>query len=591
MYLSPEERAIGAENFRAALGSKPIRRELLKKAIKKEVASGKGLGPMYFGYGDSVDEPVRVGVIGTGDEGSVLIGAINPKYIAVKAIADIRPYNVWRAFNGDSYSDSARKARPGLMSVYGWKSEDAAKQNVKVYGAYDELLSRAKEDGIEAVIIALPLHLHAPAAIAAMKAGLHVMTEKLMGHSVHECKEMARVAKQTDLLLATGHQRHYNILYDDSVDMIRKGLLGKLHHIRAQWHRGNLPGADSWQQPMPKAAKPGDPQANDLDEKLRKWSAALEQLKREKGKPAAEWEKKVAEWEKKIAQVRAQIEDAIVDAAKFGYKDLAVKDAAGKLVYQGPPLEELIRWRLWDRTGAGLMAELGSHQLDAASIFVHAMHKAHDPSAEKPHPLSVAAAGNRPLFPPDRDCEDHVYCLFEFPAPGYDPKDPSGAQQKIGVQYASINGNGFGGYGETVFGTEGTLLLETEKEAMLYKTHETSSKTKVVVPKSEKKGATAALQADDSGDPESAAIGTLGALPAERGYTEELEHWAWCIRNRAPENQPRCTPKVALSDAVIALTANQAARKGERIEFKKEWFEIDSDETPEEIKPDVTRYK
>ena len=135
MYLSPEEKAIGKENFCAAIGSKPIRRDLLKKAIKAEVASGKGLGPLYFGYGESVSEPVRVGVIGTGDEGSVLLGAINPKYIAVKAIADIRPYNVWRAFNGDYYSDAARKARPGLMTVYGWKTEDEASKNVKVYGA------------------------------------------------------------------------------------------------------------------------------------------------------------------------------------------------------------------------------------------------------------------------------------------------------------------------------------------------------------------------------------------------------------------------------------------------------------------------
>ena len=78
------------------------------------------------------------------------------------------------------------------------------------------------------MIIALPLHLHAPAAIAAMKAGLHVMTEKLMGHSVHECKEMARVAKQTELLLATGHQRHYNILYDNAVELIRKGAAGRV---------------------------------------------------------------------------------------------------------------------------------------------------------------------------------------------------------------------------------------------------------------------------------------------------------------------------------------------------------------------------
>jgi hypothetical protein len=188
-----------------------------------------------------------------------------------------------------------------------------------------------------------------------------------------------------------------------------------------------------------------------------------------------------------------------------------------------------------------------------------------------------------------------VFCVIEFPAPGYDPKDPNNARKKIGVQYASINGNGFGGYGETVFGTEGTLLLETEKDAMLYKTHETMSKTKVVASKrkdkdgNEKDGA--ALRVDEAGDPESEAIGVLGTLPAERGYTEQLEHWAWCIRNRDPHNLPHCHPKIALGDAAIALTTNMAARKGQRIEFKKEWFDIDSDETPEGEKPDVSRYK
>jgi len=579
MYLSPEEKAIGKENFHAALGSKPIRRDLLKKAIKSEVRSGAGLGPMYFGYGQSVAEPVRVGVIGTGDEGSVLLGAINPKYIAVKSIADIRPYNVWRAFHGDYYSDSALKARPGLMKVYGWKTEDEAKKNLKVYGPYEELIANAKQDGIEAVIIALPLHLHAPAAVAAMKAGLHVLTEKLMGHSVRECKEMARVSQQTGLLLATGHQRHYNILYDDAVDMIRKGLMGQLHSIRAQWHRGNLPGRDSWQQPMPKKAKPDDPLADDLDRKLEQWSLALKQLTREGDKSAALWEKRVA-------QLQAQLADAAVEAQKFGYIDLDLKDAAGNVVYRRPAIEELLRWRLWNRTGAGLMAELGSHQLDAASIFIAAAH-----DGKKQYPLSVAAASGRPLFPYDREVEDHVYCLFEYPAPGYDAKDPIASRKKIGVQYASINGNGFGGYGETVLGTEATLLLETEKEPMLYRTHATTDKTKTVVAKSGSRKGLPTLQIDEAGDPESAALGVLGTLPAERGYTEQLEHWAWCIRNPAPENQPRCGPRVALGDAVVALTANLAARKGQRIEFQKEWFDIDRDETPEGDKPDVSRYK
>jgi len=83
-----------------------------------------------------------------------------------------------------------------------------------------------------------------------------------------------------------------------------------------------------------------------------------------------------------------------------------------------------------------------------------------------------------------------------------------------------------------------------------------------------------------------------GEAPPSRGYTEEMEHWAWCIRNPSPENQPRCKPEVALADAVIALVSNIALANPTtqpRIEFQKEWFDIASDETPEGIAPDVTR--
>ncbi len=337
---------------------------------------------------------------------------------------------------------------------------------------------------------------------------------------------------------------------------------------------------------MPNKAKPDDPQSEKLAAELADWQKKLKTINKDK---KGDWEKAAELLDRQIQQKHKQIED-VVDAAKYGYKNIDIKDG-NATIYSGPAIEELIRWRLWDRTGAGLMAELGSHQLDAAGIFVHAMHKAVDPKAEKPHPLCVAAAGDRPLFPPDRDIEDHVYCLFEFPLPGYKAGDPIAGGKKIGVQYASINGNGFGGYGETVFGTEGTLVLETERDAMLFKTHETASKTVVVPDKTSKdKSKTAALKVKDEGDSESAAIGLLGTLPADRGYTEELEHWAWCIRHRAPENLPHCHPKVALGDAVIALVSNIAARQGARIDFLEKWFDIDDDATPEDVKPDVKRY-
>ncbi len=133
------------------------------------------------------------------------------------------------------------------------------------------------------------------------------------------------------------------------------------------------------------------------------------------------------------------------------------------MVYDRPAIEELIRWRLWDRTGAGLMAELGSHQLDAASIFIAA-------APRRREAASAERGGRRPTgrcSRADRDVEDHVYCIIEFPAPGYDAEGPDGRPKKIGVQYASINGNGFGGYGEIVFGTEGTLVLEREQELQI----------------------------------------------------------------------------------------------------------------------------
>src|SRR5215471_12126635 len=161
------------------------------------------------------------------------------------------------------------------------------------------------------------------------------------------------------------------------------------------------------------------------------------------------------------------------------------------------------------------MAELGSHQLDASGIFVGAIKG--NPPHEKVLPLSVTAVGGRHLLPPHRECEDHVYCMYEFPKPGYyadeaksQVKDPS---KKLVVTYSSINGNGFGDYGEVVMGTKGTLVLLQERDVMLYKDADT--KTTVGVAKT-KDGPT--LDTTESGS-KSAAVGKLAleSGPPSRG--------------------------------------------------------------------------
>ncbi|MEI7863627.1 MAG: twin-arginine translocation signal domain-containing protein, partial [Planctomycetota bacterium] len=113
MNLNETQKKIGKENFDDVVGL--TRRDFLTGTLAAGLATGAGLGSIYFGYGQSVGSPLRVGVIGTGDEGSVLLGAHSPDYLQVVAIADLRPYNVFRAFHGDVSSPTAYAARPGLM--------------------------------------------------------------------------------------------------------------------------------------------------------------------------------------------------------------------------------------------------------------------------------------------------------------------------------------------------------------------------------------------------------------------------------------------------------------------------------------------
>ncbi len=583
MNLTPEQREIGKQNFYESVGT--TRRNFLLGSAVAAGVTGAGLGAMYFGYGAKVEKPLRIGVIGTGDEGNVLISSLNPEYVDVVAIADIRPYNQYRAFHGDEDNPEARK---GLMKVYDWKSEDEARKHVKVYtDMYEDLL---KDPNVEAVIIALPLWLHDSVAFKAMRAGKHVLTEKLMGQTVSRCKEMGRLSEElkdgagNPIILAVGHQRHYSILYANAVDQIKRGLLGELHHIRAQWHRGNLPGNDSWSPPLP---PPKDYTLADYEKALKAASSAqarqkladdyplLAKLRSFRDRRSKARGADIDLWDRKVKQVEKQIEDIALEETaktKYGYQGKTMPGG-----YVCSPLEELIRWRLWDRTSAGLMGELGSHQLDAASIFISSQRD----DGGKVYPIAVEGIGFRSIFPADRDVDDHVHCNFEFPAQGYyediNKQDKvANPEHKIVVSYSSINGNGFGGYGEVVLGTKGTMILDREQEALLFMGGDANTKIEV----KEGPGGKAALTTYETGG--GAAV-AQAATPknVSRGYREEIEHWAWCIRNPDPKNKPKCGPRVAMADAIIALTSNIAMRTGKRIEFKHEWFDLAKDDTPE----------
>jgi predicted dehydrogenase len=558
--VTPEERQVGQENFHRVVGqlAESSQQGVTRRQFMKGLVAAGMVAPVsaaaYFGYnynfgsGGNPAQPIKAALIGSGDEGGVLVGEHNPEFLEFVAICDARPTNQKRIFTGDV--DDKGKLKPtsprkGFNNIPHYGKD--AKAKIKVFSAIDELFND-KSVQFDAVVIALPLHLHAPVAIAAMRAGKHVLCEKLMAWNIKECKRMIKVAQETDRILAIGHQRHYSMLYAHAVEVLQSGILGDVTHIRALWHRNNA--------------------------KLRPDNKTLQDG-----------------WKPDVAKAdREKLESIFKDLYPEGYKSL----------------EEMVRWRIHDRTGGGLMAELGSHQLDACSIFLDAMARAgasdmdqgpHRDTVgsmrEKVHPLAVSGVGMRtPLFVGEGwECDDQVFCSFEFPGKKYWADWKTGkvnkADDRVMVTYSSINTNGFEPYGECVMGSRGTMVVEIEQSIMLYP--EPGSRATSVGVKTAEGGKPALDTSGSTGGP-SAALDAgqkaLGAGKPSRGYREEMEDFAYCIRmwdqmDKNARPLPRCHGRVAMGDAIIALTANQAMAKHQRIEFRPEWFDPTSDEVPD----------
>src|SRR5262245_38864187 len=421
--ITPEQRELGKATFRDVTG------DLTRRGFMKSMAATAGavavVSPaVYFGFKQFDGKPVKAALIGGGDEGGVLVGEHNPEYLQFVAVCDIRPSNMKRIFDGDPKVP----LRKGLKFHYGKDCDKSIRQ----YTDYKEMLEKEKD--IEAVVIATPLISHAPIAIDCLKAGKHVLCEKLMARTVSQCKAMIQAAKEANRILSIGHQRHYSMLYAHAVEVLNAGTLGDVKHIRALWHRNfTWPRIDGiktlYDVNTGEAHTEGGKQA--IDE-------VTGQLLLRDG------------WTPPIPK---EDNDTLKDTVrKYGYKDV----------------NELVRWRLFNRTGGGLMAELGSHQLDACSIFLG-----------KVHPLAVTGIGTHSFygFTPDdkkpnpREIEDHVFVTFEFPGKNH-PKGPnkgSDPHDVVVVTYSSISTNGFEPYGECVMGTRGTMVVESEQSVMLYK--------------------------------------------------------------------------------------------------------------------------
>jgi predicted dehydrogenase len=86
---------------------------------------------------------------------------------------------------------------------------------------------------IDAVDIALPNHLHAPAAIAAAQAGKMVFCEKPLAMNVDEATAMVEAAKSVPNMVWYNYRRVPAIAF--ARELIDQGRLGEIYHYRAAY--------------------------------------------------------------------------------------------------------------------------------------------------------------------------------------------------------------------------------------------------------------------------------------------------------------------------------------------------------------------
>ena len=101
----------------------------------------------------------------------------------------------------------------------------------KVYTDYNEML---KTENLDIVHICTPNNIHAPASVASMEAGCHVMCEKPMAKTVAQAKEMLEAAKRTGKKLTIGYQNRFTAENLYLHEACENGDLGDIYYAEAE---------------------------------------------------------------------------------------------------------------------------------------------------------------------------------------------------------------------------------------------------------------------------------------------------------------------------------------------------------------------
>ena len=183
----------------------------------------------------SANDKIHIGWIGVGTRG----------YAGLDWLHTAAPNDVQITAICDTYDGYIARAQDRLQTIWGSKA--------KAYKDYRELLA---DKSIDAVYIMTPEHLHHDMTIAALKAGKNVYVEKPLAHTIEEGFDIVRAWEQSKKIVQVGTQNRSSSLYKKAQELIKQGMVGDVHFVRAFWYRNGLPNEPSWRYVIPAEATP-----------------------------------------------------------------------------------------------------------------------------------------------------------------------------------------------------------------------------------------------------------------------------------------------------------------------------------------------
>jgi predicted dehydrogenase len=173
---------------------------------------------MVSGRDDKFMGRIRLGMVGGGQ--GAFIGAVH----RLAARMDDQYEFVAGALSSDPERARASGRELGLADDRNYASfEEMAKREARL------------KNGIEAVAIVTPNHVHYPAAKAFLSRGIHVICDKPLTASLKEAKKLAELVQKSGKVFVLTHNYTGYPMIRQAREMVRSGELGEIRLVHAEY--------------------------------------------------------------------------------------------------------------------------------------------------------------------------------------------------------------------------------------------------------------------------------------------------------------------------------------------------------------------